>query len=188
MQELIAAREEIERLKVLVGEAASHERKSRGFTFTSIASHVDRSNLLQRRLLDQDKDEFGMRSSSESNFVNDVVVHEEKNSLIAALMGNHVSVFLFGLFLHKIQRKYVATFFSVETGAQSTISQFMETHNDAYKAGAIFKVSYNHWRSIHIGVAMRVRSELLHQRQGDEQGFSGGSETLRDSHEKLWGL
>ena len=82
MQELVEAKKEIERLK----DSKSEPSEPRRPTDFNIASHVGRSNLLQRRLLDQKRNESGMRSSSETNFANDVVVHVEKDYLINALL------------------------------------------------------------------------------------------------------
>jgi hypothetical protein len=68
------------------------------------------------------------------------------------------SVILFSIFLLTIQKKYVATFFSVQTGPQSTVEQFMTAPTDAIRAGGIFRLSYHHWAKIENGVALWVRS------------------------------
>ena len=65
MQELKEARDEINMLRQQLSNSARPPH------INSQASQIERSNLLHRRLLSQERDEYGMRRMSETTFTND---------------------------------------------------------------------------------------------------------------------
>ncbi|GMI18146.1 hypothetical protein TrLO_g4614 [Triparma laevis f. longispina] len=54
----------------------------------------------------------------------------------------------FAVFLLNINRQFISTFFSIETGGQLTVRTFLENSSDAIKFHAVFSVHPNQWKRI----------------------------------------